>query len=196
MNRALFMPRENVRTRSRRRFSRSTISRTHSAGPAIPGTIASTFANNDLWFDDISDGPVDATVRIAGRDIPDFAVDITLDVTDAALTTTQTGEINPDGGETVIDWASANDGDFLLYPIACAIVKGEMQRLEQQLFEADWAGTAPTPPAFDSVPEAERPPASPCRVRERSSSSRRSTRASTSTTVPCPDRSESTSRTA
>jgi L-Lysine epsilon oxidase N-terminal/L-lysine epsilon oxidase C-terminal domain len=38
--------------------------------PAIPGTIAVTFANNDLWYDDTSDGPVDATVRIAGREIP------------------------------------------------------------------------------------------------------------------------------
>ena len=40
------------------------------SGPAIPGTIAVTFANNDLWYDDTSDGPVDATVRIAGREIP------------------------------------------------------------------------------------------------------------------------------
>ena len=29
-----------------------------------------TFANNDLWYDDTSDGPVDATVHIAGREIP------------------------------------------------------------------------------------------------------------------------------
>ena len=41
----------------------------HSA-PAIPGAIAITFANNDLWHDDISDGPVDATVSIDGREIP------------------------------------------------------------------------------------------------------------------------------
>ena len=41
----------------------------HSA-PAIPGAIAVTFANNDLWYDDTSDGPVDATVRIDGREIP------------------------------------------------------------------------------------------------------------------------------
>jgi hypothetical protein len=40
------------------------------AGPAVPGMIATTFANNDLWFDDMSDGPVDATVRIGGREIP------------------------------------------------------------------------------------------------------------------------------
>ena len=40
------------------------------SGPAIPGTIAVTFANNDLWYDDTSDGPVDATVRIDGREIP------------------------------------------------------------------------------------------------------------------------------
>jgi len=31
---------------------------------------AVTFANNDLWYDDISDGPVEATVRIGGRSIP------------------------------------------------------------------------------------------------------------------------------
>ena len=40
------------------------------SGPALPGLIASTFANNDLWHDDVSDGPVEATVRIAGREIP------------------------------------------------------------------------------------------------------------------------------
>ena len=41
----------------------------HSA-PAIPGLRASTLANNDLWHDDVSDGPVDATVTIDGREIP------------------------------------------------------------------------------------------------------------------------------
>ena len=40
------------------------------SGPALPGLIASTFANNDLWHDDVSDGPVEATVRIAGREVP------------------------------------------------------------------------------------------------------------------------------
>ena len=40
------------------------------SGPAVPGMIAATFANNDLWYDDTSDGPVDATVRIDGREIP------------------------------------------------------------------------------------------------------------------------------
>ena len=40
------------------------------SGPAVPSTIAVTFANNDLWYDDISDGPVEATVRIDGRSIP------------------------------------------------------------------------------------------------------------------------------
>lgn len=40
------------------------------SAPAIPGAIALTFGNNDLWHDDTSDGPVDATVRIDGREIP------------------------------------------------------------------------------------------------------------------------------
>jgi hypothetical protein len=40
------------------------------SGPAVPGMIAVTFANNDLWYDDISDGPVEAMVRIDGRSIP------------------------------------------------------------------------------------------------------------------------------
>mgnify|MGYP000583693980 CR=1 FL=1 len=40
------------------------------SGGAIPGMFATTFANNDLWYDDTSDGPVDAEVRIAGREIP------------------------------------------------------------------------------------------------------------------------------
>jgi hypothetical protein len=43
---------------------------TGQSGPAVPGMIAVTFANNDLWYDDTSDGPVDATVQIDGRDIP------------------------------------------------------------------------------------------------------------------------------
>ncbi len=33
----------------------------------IPGAEATTFANNDTWYDDTSDGPVDATVMIGGR---------------------------------------------------------------------------------------------------------------------------------
>jgi hypothetical protein len=40
------------------------------SGPAIPGMIASRYGNNDYWYDDNGDGPVDATVRIGGRDIP------------------------------------------------------------------------------------------------------------------------------
>jgi hypothetical protein len=33
----------------------------------IPGAEATTFANNDTWYDDTSDGPVDAAVTIGGR---------------------------------------------------------------------------------------------------------------------------------
>ncbi len=33
----------------------------------IPGEEAKTFANNNTWYDDTSDGPVDATVTIGGR---------------------------------------------------------------------------------------------------------------------------------
>jgi hypothetical protein len=40
------------------------------SGPAVPGMTAVTFANNDLWYDDISDGPVEATVRVDAREIP------------------------------------------------------------------------------------------------------------------------------
>ncbi|MCO5223349.1 MAG: LodA/GoxA family CTQ-dependent oxidase [Thermomicrobiales bacterium] len=40
------------------------------SAPAIPGAIAITFANNDLWHDNTSDGPVDASVRIDGRSLP------------------------------------------------------------------------------------------------------------------------------
>jgi hypothetical protein len=40
------------------------------SAPALPGLKVSTFANNDLWHDDTSDGPVDATVRIGDREIP------------------------------------------------------------------------------------------------------------------------------
>ena len=40
------------------------------SGSAVPGMLATTFANNDLWYDDISDGPVDAEVTIDGRTVP------------------------------------------------------------------------------------------------------------------------------
>lgn len=36
--------------------------------PRIPGTQATTFANNDLWHDDTCDGTVRARVRVGGRD--------------------------------------------------------------------------------------------------------------------------------
>jgi hypothetical protein len=42
--------------------------RGHSA-PRVPGQMATTFANNDGWHDDTSDGPVTATVRIGGREL-------------------------------------------------------------------------------------------------------------------------------
>ena len=35
-----------------------------------PGTKPTTFANNDTWHDDVSDGPVTAQVKINGRDLP------------------------------------------------------------------------------------------------------------------------------
>ena len=38
-----------------------------SSASALPGLRANTFANNDLWHDDISDGPVEATVRLGDR---------------------------------------------------------------------------------------------------------------------------------
>lgn len=41
-----------------------------SSASALPGLQANTFANNDLWHDDISDGPVDATVKLGGRALP------------------------------------------------------------------------------------------------------------------------------
>ena len=37
------------------------------SAPRVPGRMATTFANNDGWHDDTSDGPVTATVRIDGR---------------------------------------------------------------------------------------------------------------------------------
>lgn len=37
---------------------------------ALPGVLATTFANNDGWHDDVADGPVTATVRLNGRELP------------------------------------------------------------------------------------------------------------------------------
>ncbi|SIO41963.1 hypothetical protein SAMN05444166_4553 [Singulisphaera sp. GP187] len=42
----------------------------HGLSQSRIGTLPTTFANNDDWHDDMSDGPVDATVTIHGIDIP------------------------------------------------------------------------------------------------------------------------------
>ncbi|MCX4851274.1 LodA/GoxA family CTQ-dependent oxidase [Streptomyces sp. NBC_00893] len=42
----------------------------HGVSASATGAPASTFANNDGWYDDTSDGPVTAEVRIDGRPIP------------------------------------------------------------------------------------------------------------------------------
>jgi hypothetical protein len=38
--------------------------------PGLPGHPRNTFANNEGWFDDVSDGPISATVRIPGQPVP------------------------------------------------------------------------------------------------------------------------------
>jgi len=40
------------------------------SGSVDQGARATSYANNDRWYDDVSDGPVDAIVRIDGRDVP------------------------------------------------------------------------------------------------------------------------------
>ncbi len=40
------------------------------SGPAVSGLRATDIDNNDLWYDDTSDGPVEATVSIDGREMP------------------------------------------------------------------------------------------------------------------------------
>ncbi len=40
------------------------------SGSPFPGNTMTTFANNSGWYDDISDGPVTAVVKIRGREIP------------------------------------------------------------------------------------------------------------------------------
>ncbi len=42
----------------------------HGKTGSVPGAKITTFANNDGWHDDTADGPVTATVSIAGRAIP------------------------------------------------------------------------------------------------------------------------------
>ena len=37
---------------------------------SLPGAPITDFANNDGWYDDVSDGPVTARVRIDGKDLP------------------------------------------------------------------------------------------------------------------------------
>lgn len=39
------------------------------SGTPLPDNPASTFANNSMWYDDTSDGPVEAIVRIGGRSL-------------------------------------------------------------------------------------------------------------------------------
>lgn len=40
------------------------------SAPAIDGLLTESYSNNDFWHDDVSDGPVDAVVRIDGQEIP------------------------------------------------------------------------------------------------------------------------------
>jgi hypothetical protein len=40
------------------------------SGTPFPNNPPTTFANNDGWYDDVSDGPVDATVAYQGRELP------------------------------------------------------------------------------------------------------------------------------
>lgn len=42
----------------------------HGLAASYDGSYALTFANNEGWFDDTSDGPVTAKVRLQGRDLP------------------------------------------------------------------------------------------------------------------------------
>ena len=42
----------------------------HGKTGSLPGAQITTFANNDGWHDDVSDGPVTAKVTIGGKDIP------------------------------------------------------------------------------------------------------------------------------
>lgn len=43
---------------------------TGKSGSPLPGYTLNTFANNPGWHDDVSDGPVSATVKIGGRPVP------------------------------------------------------------------------------------------------------------------------------
>ncbi|HEX7645078.1 MAG TPA: LodA/GoxA family CTQ-dependent oxidase [Burkholderiaceae bacterium] len=42
----------------------------HGRSASYNGARAITFANNEGWYDDVADGPVGATVRIGGREVP------------------------------------------------------------------------------------------------------------------------------
>jgi hypothetical protein len=42
----------------------------HGTSASCDGKPPTTFANNDGWYDDTSDGPVTATLRVGGREIP------------------------------------------------------------------------------------------------------------------------------
>ncbi|HEY1427332.1 MAG TPA: LodA/GoxA family CTQ-dependent oxidase, partial [Caulobacteraceae bacterium] len=42
----------------------------HGVSASHDGSRATTFANNDGWFDDVSDGPVTASVSLGGRSLP------------------------------------------------------------------------------------------------------------------------------
>ena len=42
----------------------------HGVSESFNGSIATTFANNDGWYDDTSDGPVTAAVKVGDRSIP------------------------------------------------------------------------------------------------------------------------------
>ena len=42
----------------------------HGVSASYIDAVAVTFANNDSWYDDVADGPVIATAKLEGREVP------------------------------------------------------------------------------------------------------------------------------
>lgn len=66
--------------------------------PGLPGHPRNTFANNEGWFDDISDGPISATVRLPGEPAP-------IEITNGAWVIVAPPDYSPytDGVTTMFD---------------------------------------------------------------------------------------------
>ena len=101
------------------------------SGSPLPGYTLVTFANNPGWHDDVSDGPVSATVSIGGKSVP----------VDPAWVVTAPPNYSPDlvTPQTMYDViADAVSGSLLPKPTGKPSFTRDILPIFQQFHEAQW----------------------------------------------------------